>query len=378
MSEYVWQRPEWASKLNWSGTALLSPLSAAHLAQGRLLGKAEHLGVDLGLRMRTNALVEEAMQTSAIEGERLDRDSVRSSVARRLGLGGALVEPSRPVDGLVAMLMDATSDVTRPLTADRLKGWHAAMFPTGYSGLKQITVGDWRPGPEPMRVVSGEWGNPAHVHFEAVPPEQVDGDMTDFLTWFNTPPSMNGMVRAGVAHVHLLTIHPFEDGNGRLTRAVTELALAQDEGTEARLWSLSAQIQTERSDYYSELERAQRGDGDVTQWLAWFIGCCGRALKRSERELDRISAKVRFWQTKGLVSLNPRQAKVLTRMLDAGPGGFEGGMTRRKYIGLTKSTRSTAQRDLADLLARGLLVQRPGGGRSASYDVNWPHDLSHG
>ncbi len=372
MGEYVWQQSSWVAKLCWDDAELIKPLGNARLAQGRLLGKADNLGLDLGLELMEAALVEEAMKTSAIEGERLDRDSVRSSVARRLGIDHAgLPRPRRNVDGLVEMLVDATTDIDRPLTTDRLKGWHAALFPTGYSGIRQITVGNWRPGPEPMRVVSGGLAGSEHIHFEAVRWEQVPDEMQSFLTWFQSPPSVDGLIHAGVAHIRLLTIHPFDDGNGRVTRAVTDLALARDEGSSTRLWSLSAQIEAERSDYYAELERAQRGDGDLTLWLCWFIGCCARALGRAEAELDRIAAKVHFWTDKGPHSLNPRQLKAMNRMLDAGPGGFEGGMTTRKYARLTRTSPATAQRDIAELVRLTLLIQRPGGGRSSSYEVNW-------
>jgi Fic family protein len=317
-------------------------------------------------------LTEEAVKTAAIEGESLDRGSVRSSVARRLGLPTAGLPPApRHVDGLVEVLLDATLSYNLPMTAERLKGWQAALFPTGYSGLHRIRVGDWRATGEPMQVVSGPVGH-EKVHYEAPSGERVQAEMTRFLDWWDDPPAgMDGLVRAGVAHFWFVTVHPFEDGNGRLARALTDMALAQDEKLSARFYSLSSQVMAEREAYYAILEKTQQGDGDITAWLEWFLGCFERAVAGSETLLAGVLLKARFWQRHAGVNLTDRQRKVLNRLLDAGPGGFEGGMTTRKYASLTGVSKATAQRELADLVDQGLLRPNPGGGRSVSYDVAW-------
>jgi Fic family protein len=370
LAEFVWQNEDWQSRLHWDSTRLATALAEARRRQGRLQGKADGVGFDPPAQMLV-AVVDEAVSTTAIEGERLDRDSVRSSVARHLGLsGGGLPTSERGVDGLVELLLDATVRSGEPLTAERLKGWHAGLFPSGFSGIRRITVGEWRQGPEPMRVVSGMLGDAPRIHFEAVPPASVEREMQMFLGWFDqAEASVDGMIRAGVAHFRLLTVHPFDDGNGRITRAVTDLALARDEGTNTRLWSFSAQILQERDTYYEVLERAQRGDGDLTDWLTWFLGAAARALARAEVQVDQVLAKARFWDQHRNRPVNARQRKALNRMLDAGPGGFVGGMTTRKYVSLVRTSRATAQRDLAQLVNWGLLVLRDGGGRSTSYDL---------
>lgn len=325
------------------------------------------------MELQAEVLVEEAFTTAAIEGEKLDRDSIRSSVARRLGLPTAGLPPTvRHVDGLVEMLIDATSRHDDPLSRDRLKGWHAALFPTGYSGMHKILIGEWREGSDPMRVVSGPIGK-ERVHYEAPPAHRLEGEMAQFLEWWHSPSPeiMDGLIRAGLAHFWFVSIHPFEDGNGRIARAITDMALAQDECTGRRLYSMSAQINAERDDYYRVLERNQRGDGDVTDWQVWFLGCLERSIHRSEAEVQTALQKARFWQSHAETDLNERQRKVVNRLLDAGPGKFEGGLTNRKYVGMTKVSRETAKRDIADLVGKGILVRNPGGGRSVSYDLVW-------
>jgi Fic family protein len=348
----------------------LKPLGKARKAQGRLLAQADYFG----LEMQAEVLSEEACETAVIEGERLDRISVRSSVARRLGLPTAgLPVPERHVDGLVEILLDATRNYAQPCDADRLKGWQAALFPTGYSGIRKITVGDWRPiSADPMRVVSGPVGR-ERVHYEAPPADRLEPEMARFFDWWNTSfPSVDGLVRAALAHLWFVTLHPFEDGNGRIARALEDMALSQDDRTEYRLYSLSAQISAERPDYYDLLETTQKGDGEVTEWLVWFLGCLERAIRRSEEQVQRTIEKARFWQRCAELSLNERQRKVLNRLLDAGPGGFEGGLTTRKYRGLTRASQTTPKRDIADLLDKGIIEQNPGGGRSVSYELVWP------
>lgn len=370
MPRYVWQHPDWTSKMRWDGGRLLTPLASARRRQGEILGRAAGLGFDLGLEARASALTDEAVTTAAIEGEVLERDTVRSSVARRLGLPTAGLPPTaRHIDGLVEMLVDATERFDQPLTEDRLEGWHAALFPTGRSGIQPIIVGDWRRSAEPMRVVSGPVGRET-VHFEAPPAERVASEMRRFLDWYEKGSEpVDGVLRAGLSHFWFVTIHPFEDGNGRLARAIADMTLARDEATGLRLYSMSAQIRREQDVYYEVLEQAQRGDGELTSWLAWFAGCLERAVTHSEARLDRVLAKARFWQGYTGANLNERQRKVVNRMLDAGPGGFEGGLTTRKYVGMTGTSRATAQREIADLAVKGFLVRRPGGGRSTSYDI---------
>lgn len=342
------------------------------------MGRARELGLDVVNGVNAAVLTEEAMRTAAIEGEHLDRDSVRSSVAHRLGLPTAgLPKAPRDVDGLVQVLLDATEGHDRPLGHERLRAWHAALFPTGYSGLQRITAGAYRQAGDVMQVVSGHRGR-QRVHFEAPPGEQVLAEMQALLDWWQLQPEegalTDGLLRAGMAHLWFVTIHPFDDGNGRLARALTDMALAQDERTTRRLYSLSAQIESEGDDYYKILEQTQHGDGDITPWLCWFLGCFERAIKRSEAELDRVLSKSRFWQHHGHAGLNGRQRKVLSRLLEAGPSGFDGGITTRKYAGIAHTTRQTAQRDLAALLRLGLLVRNPGGGRSTSYELSWSPD----
>lgn len=368
MPRYIWQDKNWP-EFKWDSKALLNPLGQVRLLQGRLYGEAGAIG----LEQEAEVMTRNAVTTAAIEGERLDLASVRSSVARRLGLSVAGHPPTeRHIDGLVEMLFDATVNCGEPLTGERLKSWQAALFPTGRSGLRKIRVGEWREGNDPMQVVSGAMGR-EKVHFEAPPSDRIPSEMERFFRWWGSPPvDLDGLLRAGVAHFWLVTIHPFEDGNGRVARAVADMALSQDEGTGRRLYCMSAQIHKERDTYYEILEQHQKGDGEITGWMVWFLECLGRSIQRSESTIRSVLEKARFWQQAAEVSLNKRQKKVVNRLLDAGPEGFEGGMTNRKYRGMTRTTRETAKRDLADLLEKGILVRNPGSGRSTSYRLVWP------
>ncbi len=343
-------------------------LGRARKAQGQIIAKADFIG----LEEQAKILVEEAFNTSAIEGEKLDRDSIRSSVAKRLGLPfGGLPAPKRAIDGLVNVLMNATTLHEKPVTEERLFGWHSALFPTGYSGLQKIRVAGWRSGTAPMQVVSGPTGK-EKVHFEAPPAERVKEEMKAFLAWWKKPPKMDGLIRAGIAHFWFVTIHPFEDGNGRIARAITDMALAQDEKTGRRLYSLSAQINSERRDYYERLEQSQKGPCDVTEWLEWFLGLFIRSVESSQGIVERALSVAKFWKTHNQAALNARQIKAVNRLLEAGPEGFSGGMTNRKYVGLNRVSPETAKRDLHDLETRGILVRNAGGGRSISYALAWP------
>jgi len=367
---WIWQQPDWP-RFRWDEARLAQLLSRARLAQGKALGAARFLGTDLTREAVAAILVEEGLTTSAIEGERLDPVSVRSSVSRRLGLPTAgLPAPPRAVDGLIDVLLDATRHHERPLTAERLLGWQASLFPAGYSGLHRIRVGQLR-GEEPMQVVSGAIGR-EQVHFVAPPRERLDAELALYLEWIEYPPALvDGVVRAGIAHLWFVTLHPFEDGNGRLARAITDMMLCRDEGLPMRLFSLSAQILHQREGYYAILERTQRGGLDVTEWLTWFLEQVEAAAASAEKIVASTLAKARFWLRHQSTVLNERQRKVLNRLLDAGPGGFEGGMNTRKYMGLTRISRATAYRELADLVAKGCLRATGKGGRSSGYEIAW-------
>jgi Fic family protein len=364
--KYIWQKENWPN-FKWDSASLIGLLGQARKAQGKVIAQADFIG----LEHQAKILVEEAFTTSAIEGEKLDRDSIRSSVAKRLGLPTAgLPTSEQVVDGLVSILTDATSNHDSPLDEKRLFGWHAALFPTGYSGFHQIVVANWRKDKEPMQVVSGP-ENRRKVHFEAPPSRQVREEMKLFLKWWNHTSNIDGVLRAGLAHFWFVTIHPFDDGNGRLARALTDMALAQDEKTGRRLYSLSSQINRERNDYYDVLEKSQKGTCDITDWLSWYLGLFTRAVDASKETIDLALAVAKFWKEHSQTGMSERQLKVVTRLLEAGPKGFEGGMTNRKYVNLTKVSPETAKRDLKELSEKGILQQNDGRGRSVSYSINW-------
>lgn len=366
---YVWQYENWQN-FHFDAAKLLQPLAVARKNQGRLLGVMEDLGFDDSLRASAVSLEEDAIQTAAIEGEILDREGVRFSIAKHLGLPQAgLRVADRAVDGLVQVLLDATRNYDTPLTSERLCGWHAALFPTGHSGLHKITAGAWRS--RPMEVISGPFGK-QKVHYEAPPPKVLDHEMRVFFFWWaESCENMDGLIRAALAHFYFVTIHPFDDGNGRLARCLADMALAQDEKTGMRFYSLSAQIMHERDAYYETLECVQKGDGDVTEWLLWFLGCFERAVASAEKTLNKVLMKAKFWNLHSETELNERQRKVLNKLLDAGPGGFEGNLTTRKYIGMTQASRSTAWREIDDMLQKGVLKSLPGDGRNSAYELAW-------
>jgi Fic family protein len=313
---------------------------------------------------------EETLKTALIEGENLNKQAVRSSVARKLGLPSAGLPVNRQIDGLVSILLDATKNHNEPLTQKRIFGWHAALFPTGYSGMHRIRVGKWR-GETPMQVVSGPVGRET-VHFEAPPASLIPSETRRFLEWWDrSRNSMEGILRAAAAHFWFVTIHPFEDGNGRIARALTDMALSQDDMQSIRYYSLSSQIMTERDSYYHVLERCQKGKGDITEWLAWFLECFCRAILHSEEILSNVLAKSAFWKIHAQDPLSDRQRKIINRMLDSGKGGFEGGLTTRKYVALAKVSRATAFREMELLVKLGVLKENRGKGRSTSYDLNW-------
>lgn len=368
--EYIWQRLDWP-KFVYDNNKLTPYLSKARFSQGVLLGRMKGLGFDLSEEARAEILANEAVKTSAVEGTILDLESVRSSVARRLGLPSAgLASPDRYADGIIEVLLDATNKYDLPLTAERLCGWQAALFPTGFSGLHRINVGKWR-GKEPMRVVSGPIGR-EKIHFEAPPYKKVVHEVKQFLKWWSkSNGTIDGLIRAGIAHFYFVTIHPFEDGNGRIARALTDMAVAQDEKLEKRFYSLSTQIMAERNRYYDILESSQKGGLDITDWLIWFLQCTERAINNVEKIISKVLAKAEFWKKYAGVEINSRQQKVINILLDAGQGGFTGGLTTRKYVSIVKTSRVTAYREITDLVEKGVLKQNVGKGRNVNYDINW-------
>ena len=362
---YVWQNAQWPN-LHWDDHAVAKLLTQASREQGRLLGKMEGLGFGLRAEAHLRTLTEDVVKSSEIEGERLQRDQVRSSIARRLGMDVAGLMPAdRNVEGIVAMMMDATSSYANPLTANRLFDWHAALFPTGRSGMRTIKVGGWREDADgPMQVVSGPMGR-EKVHYEAPPASLVPTEMEKFFTWFAQPGDTDPLLVAGLAHLWFVTIHPFEDGNGRIARAIADMALARSEKTGQRFYSMSGQIRHERTEYYNLLERTQKSDTDVTRWQEWFLACLLRAIEGSQSTLSAVLDKARFWERFAKEPLNARQIEVLNLLLD----GFEGKLTSSKWAKLTKSSQDTAYRDILDLVERGILVRNPGAGRGTSYSL---------
>lgn len=362
---YIWQAGDWP-RWRYDLSALAGPLAQVSRAQGILLGRLADVGMALRDQASLAALTEDVVKTSEIEGENLDADSVRSSIARRLGVDiGALAPVDRHVEGVVEMVLDATANCQAPLSRKRLFGWHAALFPTGYSGLSEIKVGAWRDDAKgPMQVVSGAIGR-QRVHFEAPPAPRLKDETRRFIDWVNAVPSEPPLLKAGLGHLWFVTLHPFDDGNGRIARAVGDLLMARADGSAQRFYSLSAQIQRERKAYYDILERTQKRSMDVTEWLAWFLATLHRAIDQSQRTLDVVLAKSHFWQRWTTTPMNERQVKLVNRLLD----GFDGKLTSGKWAAIAKCSPDTALRDINELLARGALRKSEAGGRSTSYEL---------
>jgi len=362
---YIWQQSGWP---NWRYDIerLATPLASTRHVQGRLLGRMELLGFKLRDEAWLQTLTQDVVKTSEIEGERLDTEQVRSSIARRLGLDiGALAPVDRHVEGIVEIMLDATQRYAEPLTAERLCAWHGALFPTGRSGLAQIRVAAWRDDANgPMQVISGPIGR-EKVHYTAPPANRLAPEMTAFLDWFEQPHQLDPVLKAGLAHLWFITLHPFDDGNGRIARAIGDMALARSEQCPQRFYSLSAQIQQERNDYYNILERSQKGDLDVTEWLLWFLACLQRAIAQADETLSAVLVKAKFWERFASAPMNERQIKVLNRLLN----GFEGKLTTSKWAKLAKCSQDTAYRDILRLIELGALVKAEGGGRSTSYEL---------
>jgi Fic family protein len=361
---HMHEKPEWP-QLHWNSETLAAVLADVRHRQGRLLGQMEALGFGLREEAVLRTLTEDVVKSSEIEGEKLDADAVRSSIARRLGMdaGGLKTAADRDVEGVVEMMLDATRNFDKPLTEERLFGWHASLFPTGRSGMRRIRVGMWRDDRDgPMQVVSGPVGR-ERVHFEAPAAARLEQEMASFLEWFNSGAKVDPVLKAGMAHFWFVTIHPFDDGNGRIARAIADLCLARSEHSTQRFYSMSAQIREERNAYYDILEGTQKDGTDITPWQAWFMGCLGRAIGGAETLLRSVLAKARFWESVGQPPVNERQRLVLNKLLD----GFEGKLTTTKWAKLTDSSQDTAYRDILELIERGILVRSAEGGRSTSY-----------
>jgi len=365
MVTYIHERPDWPD-FRWDIAGLAEPLAAVGRRQGHIAGRMAVLGFQLRAEAELATLTEDVVKTSEIEGEILDRGQVRSSIARRLGIDIAGLPPAdRHIDGVVDMMLDATRRCADSLTADRLQGWQAALFPGGRSGLARIITGAWRDDRNgSMQVVSGALGR-ERVHYQAPAAGRLDAEMAAFLAWFEGGAAIDQVLKAGLAHLWFVTIHPFEDGNGRIARAIADLALARAENGAQRFYSMSAQIRQERAAYYERLEATQKGDLDVTPWLLWFIACLGRAIDGAEQILEVVLHKARFWEIHRDTTLSDRQRKVINRLLD----GFDGRLTTSRWAALTRTSQDTALRDIDDLLTRGILVRQPGGGRSSSYSL---------
>lgn len=362
---YVHELAAWPG-FHWNKERLAELLAQVRHRQGLLIGHMGALGFNLRQEAVLQTLTTDVIKSSEIEGERLDPEQVRSSIARRLGMDvGALKPADRNVEGVVEMMLDATRNYNQPLTAERLFGWHAALFPTGRSGMRKITVGAWRDDREgPMQVVSGPMGK-EHVHFEAPAAPRLEHEMSAFLDWFNGNSDLDPVMKAGLAHLWFVSIHPLDDGNGRIARAIADMELARSENSPQRFYSMSTQIRQDRNAYYEILERTQKGEMDVTPWIEWFLGCLGRAIDGAQTVLAAVLAKARFWERAQRISINDRQRLVLNRLLD----GFEGKLTTTKYAKLTKSSPDTALRDITPLVEAGLVIRSSEGGRSTSYAI---------
>jgi Fic family protein len=366
---YIHELADWPT-FRWNKETILEQLIPIRHQQGLLIGKMKSLGFNLQQEAILQTLTQDVVKSSEIEGELLDTSLVRSSIARRLGMDIAGLDKfDRNIEGVVEMILDATHNYNVPINKDRLFAWHSALFPTGRSGLSKITVGQWRKGP--MQVVSGHFGK-ENIHFEAPTPEKVDHEMDVFLNWLNDTLTIDPIIKAGISHLWFVTIHPFDDGNGRIGRAIIDYMLAQSEQSSQRFYSLSAQIQQERKAYYTILEQTQKGDLEITVWLEWFINCLGRGIEKANSTLSAVLFKAQFWQAINKFQLNERQKKIINLLLD----GFEGKLTSLKFAKIAKCSQDTAYRDILELLNFGILIKNAAGGRSTSYSLQNLSSLS--
>ncbi|NSL91017.1 Fic family protein [Chitinophaga sp. Mgbs1] len=364
---YIHQLKDWPH-FQWDNGRIAQILTDLRYRQGRLLGRMEGLGFNLQDEATLEMLTLDVLKSSEIEGEILNHDQVRSSIARRLGIEVAgLISADRNVEGVVEMMLDATQHYDRLLTKERLFGWQASMFPTGYSGMYKIVVGSWRNNAkdDPMQVISGGMGR-EKIHFQAPDSDKLNVEMNQFVDWFNTELIIDPMIKAAIAHLWFVTIHPFDDGNGRIARAITDMQLARADETSRRFYSMSAQIRIERNVYYDMLERTQKGTLDITAWVEWFLQCLGRALVATDQALAVVIRKAKFWDNPVTRKLNDRQQLMLNKLLD----GFDGKFTSSKWAKIAKCSQDTAMRDIQDLMDQKILIKEPTGGRSTSYILN--------
>lgn len=366
MSVYIHQKKDWPN-FKWDSEDIVNLLSEARNLQGRLQGKMEALGFELRNEALLDTLTLDVLKTSEIEGELLNHDQVRSSIARKLGMEIAgSVESDRNVDGVVEMMLDATQNCFKPLTKTRLFDWHAALFPTGRNGMYKIIVGDWRKDTtEPMQVISGPMGK-EKVHFEAPNSDLLEKEMSSLLNWFSQNNKIDLVLKASIAHLWFVTIHPFDDGNGRITRALTDMLLAQADKSNQRFYSMSAQMRIERKQYYDILEKTQKGDLNITNWIQWFLQCLINALNSTEEVLVKVLFKGNFWQIHSKTIINERQKKLINKLLDS----FDGKLTSSKWAKIAKCSKDTAIRDINDLIEKEILRKEEAGGRSTNYELN--------
>lgn len=359
---YIHERENWW-QFSYDSEAIMNILGSVRAKQGMMLGRIASLGFDQQAEATLTSMSKELIDSSEIEGEQLNLPEVRSSIARRLGIETAgMVASSRYVEGVVEMLLDATQNYDKPLSHERLFGWHNVLFPTGRSGLYKIEVGKYRSGE--MQVVSGAMGH-ERIHYQAPSPEKVPTEMARFIEWVNAPSATDAVVKAAIAHLWFVSIHPFDDGNGRITRAITDMLLARAEESRQRFYSMSAEIKRMQRDYYQVLEHTQKGNGDITEWILWFLKCLEMALDSTENSLSAVMAKARFWETHRNVAFNERQRKLINMQFD----GFFGNLTSGKWAKIAKCSSDTALNDIKDLLAKGILIKNEGSGRSTSYRI---------
>jgi Fic family protein len=373
MAVYIYNLPNWPN-FTWNQEKTGTLLTDVRHRQGRLLGKMESIGFNLQSEANLHTLTLDVLKSSEIEGELLNQEQVRSSIARRLGMdaGGIITPADRHVEGVVEMLLDATQQYKETLTHKRLFNWHAAMFPTGRSGMAKIVVGNYRDNTteDPMQVVSGAMGR-EKVHFQAPESGILKKEMAAMLTWFNKEQQTDAVLKAAIAHLWFVTIHPFDDGNGRIARAITDMLLSRADGHAQRFYSMSSQIRKERNAYYNILEETQKGTLDITGWLVWFLECLNRALNNTDETLALVFKKAKFWDKHAATALNARQRTMLNKLLD----GFNGKLTSGKWATITKASQDTAGRDIQDLIAKGILEKEMAGGRSTSYGLCYQADL---
>ncbi len=365
MIVYIHEREDWTD-FTWDNEKVMIKLGEARNQQGRLLGRMESLGFDLQNEAALNTLTLDVIKSSEIEGELLEIEQVRSSIARQLGIDIAeAVESERHVDGIVEMMLDATQKYDMPLTKNRLFGWHAALFPSGWSNLNKITVAGWRKDTTgPMQVVSGPMGK-EKVHYQAPGSDRIEPEMIRFLDWFENEHETDLVLKAAIAHLWFVTIHPFDDGNGRIARAITDMTLARSDKSVMRFYSMSAQIRVERKQYYEKLEKAQKGNSDITEWILWFLQCLINAIESTDKTLSKVFRKAEFWKLHSATILNVRQQNIINRLLD----GFDGKLTSSKWAKINKCSQDTALRDIQDLMKKDILQKEAGGGRSTNYKL---------